>query len=167
MILICSLVLDASFQFVDIRPFCRLPLSSLPLRCPLLAVGASKVAPSHPSRVSGERCKLPQYCLGAKLYPSTITDDIWYVHCSTHMICPSMFIPASTELTKLFRSYWYLRLNLTMCVYFVSQKITSTFFGAPSANTRGHIPHLPYTPLLYISVSHLVCSSYMHPLSLR
>jgi len=53
------------------------------------------------------------------------------------MICPSMPIPASTELTE--------------CLYIsCGNKLLHLVSAFPSAGARGHMPLLPYPPLLPI-----------------
>ena len=73
---------------------------------------------------------------GAKLQSQTIL--VLFENLETllmHMICPSVPISASTELTK----------------FLHSKKITAPPFGAPSAVARGHIPPSAALPAATVS----------------
>jgi len=113
-----------------------LPLPSLPLS---LEVGSFKVTP-YTQLGAGERCQLtlPQWSLGkapaANNFGAFWGQRYWrHVHCSMHIICPSMPISTSTELTE----FLYRPISCR-------KKIIAPLFWRPlSAVARGHMPLCP------------------------
>ena len=118
-----------------------LPFSSPPLPYPplLLQVGPLEVGPLNLAWWSGERCNLASAVWG-KAQPPTIlvhfedletllmTPKTCTVLSSMHVICPSMPIPASTQLTE----FLYISCRKKLPHH--------PLLSPPMTSARGHIP---------------------------